>query len=113
MYSINSLLKIYYVYVTDLVVAYLKESYNLVGSGMTQWIKWILKTCNFLDSDKYSGENKAKKVDKMCTERASVSNKVGRGSFTMTLRMWENEPCPQMWEDNLGRRTRGLKKKKP
>lgn len=40
-YSINSLLKIYYVYVTDLVVANLKESYNLVGSGMTQWIKWI------------------------------------------------------------------------
>ena len=35
-YSINSLLKIYYVYVTDLVVAYLKESYILVGSGMTQ-----------------------------------------------------------------------------
>lgn len=66
-------------------------------------------TCNFLDWDPCSGVNKAKKEDKTCTERASVSSKVGRESFTVILRMGEKELPPYVWEDHLGRTREFLK----
>lgn len=82
-----------------------------MGAGMTEITKWMnfKNTYSFLDWDQCSGENKAKKEDKPRTERASVSSKAGRESFTVISRMGEKEPRPYVWEGHSGR-TRGFLK---
>lgn len=53
-------MKTYYVFATDIALACLQKCYILGLVGMTQIVKKINKTCNFLGCDKCSGENYCK-----------------------------------------------------